>query len=213
MIDLKDKTYILLKSGRKVPRYHCYCSRCSISRGYKDKNKANNLCHKCANQEIANRVHKGKILSTTTRQRQRDAAIKRYHDPKWQPKVTRVQDNRNRKYTTYSTPIQRKLKHNIKTLLTVKLKAHNFKKEYKTTVELLGYTIEELKRHLESQFQEGMTWENYGLKGWHIDHKTPDSWFYYESTNDEQFKIAWSLSNLQPLWAKDNLKKGNRYTN
>lgn len=58
-------------------------------------------------------------------------------------------------------------------------------------------------------FQPGMTWENYGK--WHIDHKTPDSWFQYNSINDDGFKKSWALENLQPMWAKDNLSKGNKY--
>jgi len=65
--------------------------------------------------------------------------------------------------------------------------------------------------HLESQFKPGMNWENYGKYGWHIDHIRPQSWFKFESKNDPEFKICWALSNLQPLWAKENSFKGNRF--
>ena len=74
---------------------------------------------------------------------------------------------------------------------------------------LVGYTTKTLIAHLESKFTDGMTWENYGK--WHIDHKIPKSWFYYESPDDWQFKVCWSLWNLQPLWAADNIRKRNRY--
>lgn len=73
---------------------------------------------------------------------------------------------------------------------------------------LLGCSIEELKIYLENKFQEGMTWENHGLYGWHIDHILPLASF--DLTDDTQLLIASHYTNLQPLWAKDNLSKGNR---
>jgi hypothetical protein len=88
------------------------------------------------------------------------------------------------------------------------LKERNINKTNKTFV-LLGYTIEELMNHLEKQFTEGMTWDNYGE--WHVDHKKPMTLFEFTSTDDEGFKECWKLENLQPLWGKDNLSKGPRY--
>jgi len=76
----------------------------------------------------------------------------------------------------------------------------------KSTFKYFNYTFEELKNHLESLFQEGMTWDNYG--DWHIDHIIPRS--NYDHTDVKQVEECWSLQNLQPLWAKDNLKKGNK---
>lgn len=75
---------------------------------------------------------------------------------------------------------------------------------------LVGYTSVQLKKHLEEQFKAGMTWENYGLHGWHIDHIIPVSVFNFEKPEDDDFKRCWSLDNLQPLWAIDNIKKGNK---
>jgi hypothetical protein len=74
---------------------------------------------------------------------------------------------------------------------------------------LVNYTLFELKEHLESLFTTGMTWDNYGE--WHIDHKKPISKFKFNSISDDDFKKCWSLSNLQPLWAKDNLSKNDKY--
>jgi len=70
---------------------------------------------------------------------------------------------------------------------------------------LVGYTIKDLMTHLESQFTKGMTWENYGE--WHIDHIRPLSDFAFISADDPEFKECWSLWNLQPLWAHENLSK------
>lgn len=81
--------------------------------------------------------------------------------------------------------------------------------KYRSTFDLLGYTLSELINHLEPLFASGMTWENYGE--WHVDHKRPMSSFKFESHDDSEFKECWALSNLQPLWGPDNLSKGPRY--
>jgi hypothetical protein len=65
-----------------------------------------------------------------------------------------------------------------------------------------------LKIHLESKFQPGMTWENHGRNGWHIDHIKPLCSF--DLTDLMQLRQACHYTNLQPLWAKENLRK-NRY--
>ena len=67
----------------------------------------------------------------------------------------------------------------------------------------LGCTLKDFKTHIESQFQPGMNWENYGE--WHIDHKHPLSVAYEEGP--EAFAKASHYANLQPMWALDNLKK------
>lgn len=83
--------------------------------------------------------------------------------------------------------------------------AMNGRSKSKHTMELLGCSIEELKIYLEMRFTEGMSWDNYGKKGWHIDHILPCASF--DLTDPEQQKICFHYTNLQPLWAKDNYKK------
>ena len=72
----------------------------------------------------------------------------------------------------------------------------------------LGCTIPELKQYLESKFQEGMTWENWGVHGWHIDHIIPLSSF--DLADRDQLLTAFHYTNLQPLWAQANWSKGDR---
>ncbi len=73
---------------------------------------------------------------------------------------------------------------------------------------LLPYTTDQLMDHLERQFLPGMTWKN--RSKWHIDHIIPLSHFHFTSAKDPEFQAAWALSNLRPMWAKSNLKKGAR---
>lgn len=75
---------------------------------------------------------------------------------------------------------------------------------------LVGYTVEDLMAHLEKQFVDGMSWRNMGM--WHVDHIVPKSLFEYTSPDDTEFKAAWSLTNLRPLWAEENLSKHARRT-
>ena len=74
---------------------------------------------------------------------------------------------------------------------------------------LVGYNLGDLRKHLESQFVDGMSWDNYGIV-WHIDHIVPISAFSITSYECGDFKRCWSLENLQPLFAKDNLRKSNK---
>ena len=58
---------------------------------------------------------------------------------------------------------------------------------------------------------KGMTTENYGKK-WEVDHIIPKSWFAFKTPEEQQFKLCWSLRNLQPLWSTENMRKKDRYT-
>lgn len=78
-----------------------------------------------------------------------------------------------------------------------------------STIELLGCSIEEFMIYMENKFLDGMSWDNHGVHGWHIDHIKPCASF--DLTDPEQQKKCFNYTNLQPLWAKDNLKKSNKY--
>lgn len=73
---------------------------------------------------------------------------------------------------------------------------------------IVGYSRDELIEHLSKKFQPGMSLENYGE--WHIDHIRPIASFNYVDDKDPEFLKCWTLENLQPLWAIDNLKKSDR---
>ena len=91
------------------------------------------------------------------------------------------------------------------------------KKVGRHLIEFIDYTYKELKEYLESLWLEGMTWDNYGNFGWHIDHIKPIALFKHVnkdgSLNEAEIRECWKLENLQPLWAQDNLSKGSKYLN
>ena len=103
------------------------------------------------------------------------------------------------------TDVIYKITHNLRCRLIAAVKGKN---KSKSTFKLLGCSAAELKQYLENQFTEGMTWENYGYYGWHIDHIIPCATF--DLSDSEQQKLCFHYSNLQPLWAKDNMKKRNK---
>jgi hypothetical protein len=98
--------------------------------------------------------------------------------------------------------IQFKLSTNLRSRLNIALKS-NYKSG--SAVKDLGCSIDELKTYLESKFSPGMTWDNWGINGWHIDHIKPLNSF--DLTDRNQLLEACHYTNLQPLWAKDNLSK------
>jgi hypothetical protein len=83
-------------------------------------------------------------------------------------------------------------------------------KKVKKTIELLGCSVEDFKRHIESKWKNGMTWHNYGRTGWHIDHIIPCASFDLSSESEQRKCFHWS--NMQPLWASENIAKSAKIT-
>lgn len=108
-------------------------------------------------------------------------------------------------YNKLKTDIQYKLRHNLRARLR---NAINRNQKVGSAVKDLGCTISELKSYLESKFSSGMTWDNWALDGWHIDHIKPLNSF--DLTDRNQLLEACNYMNLQPLWATDNLIKSDK---
>lgn len=96
-----------------------------------------------------------------------------------------------------------RLSRRLRNRLYYALKRKSWKKNTKFA-EYIGCTLEELKLHLEKQFVDGMSWENMGL--WHVDHKIP----LVSAQNEEEMYKLCHYSNLAPMWAKENIKKGSK---
>jgi hypothetical protein len=106
------------------------------------------------------------------------------------------QYNKNRKMTDINYKVLCYLRTRIWEVLKGNPKA-------KTTMKLVGCSLEKLKQHLESQFTKGMSWANYGK--WHIDHIRPCASFDLSKPSEQ--RKCFNYTNLRPLWAKDNLKR------
>lgn len=172
------------------------CSKCNISKiktlfskNTRQKDGLQSFCKDCArvakNQWYLN--NKDKEL----------AKIKLYQ--------TKNKDHLAQKHNEYlinrkNIDTNFKLACNLRTRLSCAIKNGG-------SVRYLGCSLEHLKAYLESKFQSGMNWDNYGQFGWHIDHIKPLANF--NLTEEDQLKIACHYTNLQPLWWQDNLKKGN----
>jgi hypothetical protein len=100
-----------------------------------------------------------------------------------------------------------KLISNFRTAIYQVLKESNVDKN-KHYFDILQYTPEQLITHLESQFKDTMSWDNYGE--WHVDHKLPITHFNILEMGDNEFMKCWSLGNLQPMWGIENIRKSNK---
>ena len=111
---------------------------------------------------------------------------------------------RNWKRYNYANNLEYRLTHVLRSRLGSAIRGTA---KAASTKELIGCSIKHLRAHLERQFTAGMSWDNYG--DWHIDHIRPCASF--DLTDPGQQRECFNYTNLQPLWAEDNMKKGASY--
>ena len=165
---------------------------------YYQKNREKILLH--VKEYYQNHIDKYKKYRQDTLESRRE-----YNRQYW--KEHKEEINRRVSKRRANNPFYR-LNRNIGVNIYRSLKNNNGNKNGYHWEKLVGYTLNDLKKHLESQFRDGMSWDNYGE--WHIDHIIPISWWKFNSYTDDEFKKCWALANLQPLWGKENHIKGNR---
>tara|TARA_R110000868_G_scaffold77523_5_gene221856 strand:- start:2132 stop:2752 length:621 start_codon:yes stop_codon:yes gene_type:complete len=135
--------------------------------------------------------------------------INKKHQKNKEKEIQYRKDNRHkineRERNRYNSDILYRLRVNMRNRLKLFLKS---KKIYKTntTLSLVGGTPEIIKEYIEKQFTDGMSWDNYGYYGWHIDHIIPLS----SAETEEGVHKLCHYTNLQPLWSDDNYKKGDK---
>lgn len=179
------------------------------------------ICYSCKRDQI-NRdytSHKTRVIETNNRSRKRYPEkinalsrkwVKNNHERRLSIMAKYRENNRDEINKYGKAYIKRKrldpyyrISKNLSKALWDNLKTHG-KKKGARWISLVNFTIEELIYHLESQFRDGMTWDNYG-PFWHVDHIRPLSSFSSEKLMD-----AWELSNLQPLLKQENLSKSSK---
>lgn len=195
------------KDKHRKDGLYCYCKTCA-------RNRINN--HYLRNKEKIKERHK--VRYRKNRQKTLDRQAKyRSHNPelikrraahtyqKYKARLRIQRRSYNRRYymQRIAVDIQFKLIKRIRSRMN-KMVSRDTKSG--SSIKDLGCSVRELKIYLEIKFQPGMTWENWGIDGWHIDHIKPLSGF--NLTDRQQFLAACHYSNLQPLWALDNMIKG-----
>lgn len=210
-----------------------HCARCNTTKDVISfsKCKTNNdgldyTCKSCCaekriinyNKKREDRLAYAKEYRLKNLDKYKENSKKKRQNPEFRKKVREWAQiwrdkNRDKVRLKHNQYCQKKKKEDpkfkLKTILRNRLLSvirHNLKAG--SAVKDLGCNIDELKIYLESKFKPGMTWKNHGLYGWHLDHIIPLSKF--DLNNRDELLKACHYTNLQPLWAKENLIK-NKY--
>tara|TARA_Y100000310_G_C20519174_1_gene732774 strand:- start:237 stop:917 length:681 start_codon:yes stop_codon:yes gene_type:complete len=185
-----------------------------------NKHMDTKICAVCKEEKSVNKFGKRSDRKTTQyryackkcdaqfrRERRKAPEVKEKEKAYKQRPSVRMKDNKRRKLIRQQNPLYR-LPTNIASEMRYALGRD---KQGIHWEDIVGYSLNELKDHLESLFQHGMTWDNYTFRGWHIDHIVPINVFRLDDDNwQDVLKTMWQLNNLQPLWYYDNIRKNDR---
>jgi len=196
--------------GRKVSTYTSkICIKCLAitSKGknnhnYKNGKHCKNYVNRCinCNRKISNSANRCRVCANKQHKRFMSGRFtgKKNFGFKHGLSKNKIQYNKFR----INTDINYRLKKRLRSRLSTALKRNS---KSKSTLKLLGCTIQKLKQHLENRFKKRMTWNNYGFYGWHIDHIRPC--FSFDLSKAKEQRKCFHYTNLQPLWAKENYRK------
>ncbi len=207
------------------------CTKCKIDKdketGYHKSNARENniqpVCKECKRKEYNPEQFKKKYNEQMADPEKKKHKYAVNNKSRWKPESIAKQKIRKLEYNKRPEVIERRKQihrirkaNDIQYALTKRLRCSvrdivrslkNKKYKYKQTMQLLGCDIDFFKKHIEDKFVDGMCWENFSL--WHIDHIKPLSRF--DLTDIEEQNKACHYTNLQPLWWRDNIVKGNKY--
>lgn len=193
------------------------CTKCGELRPISDFHKRRNRPRGASRCKVC-RYEYGKSWVAKNRQRV-NARVRQYYNENRQSRI-----EYSRKWRALN-PDKRKVQHRLEhakrkldpecrmiALLRRRISlALKHKWKHGRTIELLGCSIPDFRIYLESKFETGMSWENYGRTGWHIDHIMPCAIF--DLSKPEHQKLCFHFSNMQPMWARENLIKGKNVIN
>jgi len=212
------------KDKRRKDGFYVYCKTCSNENGKKyylnnvEKTKIAHKKWRDSNPEKAelsrkrwleNNVNRSRLYQkkwcddNRDRVRERDRIYVQANHEKIRERTNKWYNEKMKNDPVF------KLKRNISKSIRQSLKSNKNGYHWET---LVGYTVNELKEHLEMQFKDGMIWGNhgYGKDKWHIDHIIPVSLFNITSARCKGFKKCWALENLRPMWQIENMRKSNK---
>jgi hypothetical protein len=211
----EEKLYIYFgKDKRRKDGYRLHCNDCRKleSKIYRDKHpekrKKTISKYYSNNKEIIKEKHLN--YKSLNHEKIKEIKNNSYHKNKDKHKE-RIKQYRQTKKKERAKYQKMLLETNIIYKISQLCRSRILKLINKTTkneksFNIIGCSPEFLKEYLEKQFKDGMSWDNYGFYGWHIDHIIPLS---SAKTEEEVYKLC-HYTNLQPLWAEDNLKKGSK---
>jgi len=188
------------------------CSNCNVEKNATEFVQKK-VCKSCVNSK--SKKYKEKWLANNKNKRkeyERQYYLKNIVKFKIKSKTTRFKESKRiYKKNRRNNDVLFKIRENVSNAIFKALKRGKTNKAGKSILQSLNYSIQDLKNHLEIQFDNNMFWHNYGAY-WHIDHIIPQSDLPYVSMNDDNFKICWDLKNLRPLEAMQNILDGARRT-
>lgn len=204
-IELSVESFSFRKDTGKY-RDHCKSCRTNKQKEYYKQNKEYFIDDAKARRAVDPELHKQRTRASHAKYKEeRNKISKQYYE-----------ENKKELFKKAYQRSKKRRKEDLNYKLRINL-SHRFRKLMKgierstTLMGFLGCSIEKFKAHMQTKFHpnpetnEPMTWKNYGLKGWHIDHIYPLA--KLDLTKEENQKKAFHYTNLQPLWAKDNYKK------
>ena len=203
----REQFFTYDRKGNPIKRK---CTRCyqikSVKEFYSEKEGVHGIMSKC--KKCISKYHAGRYEKDVEkiRKRQIETFKATYGNDEWKRKNPEKVDRALKRHRDYarkrlSTPMG-KLNHSMSRSIWMSLRRNKNGWHWE---DLVGYTLKDLKQRLQKQFQPGMTWENYGE--WEIDHIRPLSKFNFSKPEHPDFRRAWGLGNLQPLWMPENRSK------
>lgn len=221
-----------------IPRVCIICNKQYLINGNKQKTCSNNCYNQNVRAEERKKYHKNReSITSKKREQEKLRNIKKYPNFISQIRLPLLKDedkeffkpldliltdelktkekNKRRKHRR-DNDLSYKLKNNI----SRSMRSYLINNSNGSKLDFLTYTINDLKNHLEYQFESWMTWDNWGIykndgiRKWHVDHIIPQSIFNFinddNSMNLREIEACWALNNLRPLCALENIKKGNK---
>jgi len=180
------------------------CSACKATKedncfgkNKRKKNGLNSQCNECKNK-----------YAKEYRIKNKEKTLEYAKEYRTKNKEKILKKNRDYKSKRRQIDPAFKMRCNVSIYIWKALKARNRNKTG-SVWEALPYTSKQLCEHLEKQFDEHMSWDNYGTY-WHVDHIYPQSLLPYDNYEDQNFQKCWSLENLQPMEAMMNVRKSNK---